>query len=76
MLGLKDRESNGVFEKKELSYWLMENRRLMRRQESDTIFLQMDSDKNTRISLSEFEGNSHRIKWSSIGRFIDIKEEL
>lgn len=76
MLGLKDRNSNGLFDKKELSYWLMENRRMMRKQESDTMFGEMDSDNNTRISLPEFQTNSNKIKWSSIGRFIDIKEEL
>ena len=76
MLGLKDRNSNGLFDKKELSYWLMENRRMMRKQESDTMFGEMDSDNNTRISLPEFQINYNKIKWSSIGRFIDIKEEL
>jgi len=76
MLGLKDRNSNGVFDKKELGYWLMENRRLMRRLESDNVFQEMDADKNTRVSLPEFQSNSNSIKWSSIGRFIDIKEEL
>lgn len=76
MLGLKDRNNNGVFEKKELSYWLMENRRMMRRQESEGLFREMDTDGNSRISLKEFRSNSSKIRWSSIGRFIDIKEEL
>ena len=76
MLGLKDRNGNGIFEKKELSYWLMENRRLMRKKESEGLFKDMDSDGNTRVSLPEFRSNSNKIRWSSIGRFIDIKEEL
>lgn len=76
MLGLKDRNNNGIFEKKELSYWLMENRRMMRRKEADSLFAAIDSDNNTRISLPEFQSNSNKIKSSSIGRYIDIREEL
>ena len=74
LLGLHDTNQDGILDKRELGFWCMENRQLIHRKQSDSIFSKLDSDGNSRVSLKEFTDNSHLIRNSIIG--FSMREEL
>eukprot|EP00116_Pleurobrachia_bachei_P007711 sb/3467973/ len=54
---------DGVLSTRELGYWLMENRRLNTRLQSDEVFSKLDSDHNTRVSYTEWQRNiDHKMR--------------
>ena len=75
MLGLHDTDRDGVLNTRELGYWLMENRRLNTRLQSDDVFSKLDSDGNTRVSYTEWQRNIDHVRDSVVGS-IYAKDEL
>ena len=74
LLGLHDNYQDGVLDDKELGDWVMGNRKLIRKEEAEELFSQMDTDGNGKMDFTEFENGVGLVKGSSVG--IHIREEL
>ena len=67
LLGLHDTDSDGALSRRELGFWLMENRRLNNQRQSDEVFDRLDGDGNTRVSYSEWQSNIQVVRDSVVG---------